>query len=246
MSDDASETDGPRKMFEHAQEECPALFDGTLRWHEQRPKLHEWMGYAYRFVRAESEQRVRELERERDGLRAHLRLAKDAATIQARIVGELKAEKEAALSAYEHRGETIGAITRTLLGKTTGQILEADPVYLAEMRMGEKEAAEARAMTKESELERVRVQLAGCGVAALGGTKDPAPPGSYGWSASYGDVLALRLKFEAAEARMAAWRTVVMWATLAPDQTTPGERAYQISAAADAIPKELRPGEQEP
>lgn len=46
--------------------------------------------------------------------------------------------------------------------------------------------------------EQVLVQLAGCGVAALGGTSDPqvAKPGDYGWSPAYGDVLKLRLAFE--------------------------------------------------
>lgn len=45
-------------------------------------------------------------------------------------------------------------------------------------------------------LEQRDVQLAGCDVAALGGTKDPAQSGSYGWSASYASVLELRLKYE--------------------------------------------------
>ncbi|MFA6270761.1 MAG: hypothetical protein WC657_06175 [Candidatus Paceibacterota bacterium] len=48
----------------------------------------------------------------------------------------------------------------------------------------------------EAELEQLRVQLAGCGAAALGATKDPAKQGDYGWSAAYQDVLNLRLELE--------------------------------------------------
>lgn len=58
----------------------------------------------------------------------------------------------------------------------------------------------ARAMRHVSadELDRLRVQLAGCGVAALGGTADPmrARKGQYGWSPSYGDVYNLRCRYD--------------------------------------------------
>lgn len=50
------------------------------------------------------------------------------------------------------------------------------------------------------ECERLQVQLAGCSAAALGATQDPVKPGNYGWSQSYADVLALRLRAEKAEA----------------------------------------------
>lgn len=45
--------------------------------------------------------------------------------------------------------------------------------------------------------EQFEVQLAGCGVAAIGlSNQDPAKPGDFGWSASYADVLKLRRAFE--------------------------------------------------
>ena len=47
------------------------------------------------------------------------------------------------------------------------------------------------------EVERMRVQLAGCSVAALSGDKSQeAEPYSYGWSPAYADVLKLRREYE--------------------------------------------------
>jgi hypothetical protein len=46
--------------------------------------------------------------------------------------------------------------------------------------------------------EQLQVQLAGCGVAACGGTAEPsiAVKGMYGWSPAYQDTLDLRLKYD--------------------------------------------------
>lgn len=49
----------------------------------------------------------------------------------------------------------------------------------------------------EAELERTRVQLAGCGVAALGTDLDLSPD-AYGWSGSFGNVVQLYRSYEAA------------------------------------------------
>lgn len=48
----------------------------------------------------------------------------------------------------------------------------------------------------QEQCERLQVQLAGCGVAALGWNKKLARRKDFGWSASYADVLKLRKAFE--------------------------------------------------
>ena len=53
------------------------------------------------------------------------------------------------------------------------------------------------AAATNAEVDQLRVQLAGCSVAALGGIFDPAKQSDYGWSPAYQDTLNLRLRFEA-------------------------------------------------
>jgi hypothetical protein len=57
---------------------------------------------------------------------------------------------------------------------------------------------ETRLSSSNDEVEQLRVQLAGCTVAALGGTGEAvvAKQGQWGWSPSYQDVLNLRIKYE--------------------------------------------------
>lgn len=64
----------------------------------------------------------------------------------------------------------------------------------------EAEAPVPEELTKE--VEQLRVQLAGCSVAALGwnGPESLAKRGDYGWSVPYQDVLELRAKYERLQA----------------------------------------------
>ena len=71
-------------------------------------------------------------------------------------------------------------------------------------------------MTAE-ELDRLRVQLAGCAVAALDGSKSQeAKPHSYGWSPSYADVLKLRRSYD--RLLRSLLETKAHWLTMAADK----------------------------
>ncbi len=61
----------------------------------------------------------------------------------------------------------------------------------------------------EARTEKAEVQLAGCSVAALGGSPE-AKMGDYGWNASYRDVVNLRQRCDRAEAERDEWREMRM------------------------------------
>lgn len=88
----------------------------------------------------------------------------------------------------------------------TGNRDYTDVVEVIDALTARLRAALADVARLTEELERERVRLAGCGVAALGyATGDNAiTPDSYGWSASFGDVLELRQKYDEARAALAA------------------------------------------
>ncbi len=73
--------------------------------------------------------------------------------------------------------------------------------------------SEDKRRAAEAQVEQLRVQLAGCGVAASGGTAPEVMATSemYSWSPSYQSVLDLRLKYDALRARLAEARRCVGW-----------------------------------
>jgi hypothetical protein len=88
------------------------------------------------------------------------------------------------------------------------------------------------ALKDQDALEQLRVQLAGCSVAATGWSKgeNAAKPGDYGYSASYGDVTRLRQRYELVQKQLdAAWLLID---TLKPPQpeTVGGDNKFTYPA----------------
>ena len=71
------------------------------------------------------------------------------------------------------------------------------------------DALEIKLEAQQEAVEQLQVQLAGCSVAALGGTNNPVKEGDYGWSPAYQDCLDMRLKLDAQQAVIDAARVQI-------------------------------------
>lgn len=173
--------------------------------------------------------RCDEVERERDesereGIEAGL---KDVRAGRVRPLDEIEAEIEARESAGDARQKFVEAVADFILGMKLvpcGNACEEGLIgpwneaigtaanQCLDFEDNEKLLAAADAFARsrcaaaERDLEQVRVQLAGCSVAALGWAhgKQDAKPGDYGYSASYADVKDLRRKCESVTSKCAA------------------------------------------
>lgn len=102
---------------------------------------------------------------------------------------------------YERLAPSLGYVTRKESAVPWAEVPEKNRILMiATCR------EVAAALT--TEVEQLRVQLAGCSVAALGGTKEPAKSEDYGWSPAYQDVLDLRINYDKLEAELARLRAV--------------------------------------
>ena len=118
----------------------------------------------------------------------------------------------------------------------------------------EEEAPSPELGVLKSHVEQLQVQLAGCGVAALGGTSEKAVVGDFGWSPTYEEVLNLRnaydrLCYEAAtygdgtfycegpNADMCPWRKKGVHRCLAPEGYKDC-KAESIGGVTSRVPEE--------
>lgn len=83
-------------------------------------------------------------------------------------------------------------------------LLDTDPFVQLEKVCDERDELEKELKRARAEVDQLHVQLAGCGVAALGWDKGECKQGDYGWSASFGDVVKLRARLNVAEAFVSA------------------------------------------
>ena len=105
-------------------------------------------------------------------------------------------------SAERARVEKLSTLTREMIAteNPTEEKLEqwrGIAIDLGAMlQAAHREIREIKLTASREVIERLQVQLAGCGAAAYGDIMEPAKQGDYGWSASYQAVVELRKKYE--------------------------------------------------
>jgi predicted nucleic acid-binding Zn-ribbon protein len=107
-------------------------------------------------------------------------------------VEELSKSREEEIEALKKEIATINQV------RTNEQLIERIQALKAEV-----ERLQSSLSVAQEEIEKLQVQLAGCGVAALGCTSPETicTQDQWGWSQSYQDVLDLRLKYDALQSR---------------------------------------------